>query len=454
MNINIISELETDILVVGGGPAGIMAAKAASLLGEKVTLIERYGFLGGAATMSLVVPLMTFHAGEKQVIKGLAQDLLDEIAKLEGTIGHISDPIGFAATVTPVETEAYKYAAQEFLLQENVEILYHTEMFLVEHSEEKINSIIVKTRSGFYRIKAKQFIDASGDGELAYLSGNPMDVGRDSDGKTQPMSMMFKIAGIDNQKLIDYADSNPQQFVLDKNLSSLSQAKRIAVSGFFEKVAQAQEMNDLNLNRDRVLLFELNRRGEALVNMSRVINKNAVNGFDLSEATIEGRRQVYDIIAFFKKYLPGFENVYLQESASQIGVRETRRLKGHYCVEESDVLNGTLFEDTVALCAWPIDIHSPDGKDMEFREHDNRSYFGIPYRSMLPMKSKNLIVTGRAISASHVAYSSTRISSTCMALGQAAGVAAHLAQKEQVNFDQINVKAMQRILEDQNAILR
>ena len=161
MNINIISELETDILVVGGGPAGIMAAKAASHVGEKVTLIERYGFLGGAATMSLVVPLMTFHAGEKQVIKGLAQDLLDEIAKLEGTIGHISDPIGFAATVTPVETEAYKYAAQEFLLQENVEILYHTEMFLVEHSEEKINSIIVKTRSGFYRIKAKQFIGCS-----------------------------------------------------------------------------------------------------------------------------------------------------------------------------------------------------------------------------------------------------------------------------------------------------
>ena len=298
----ILDTINTEVLVAGGGPSGIMAAKAASREGRDVLLVERNGFLGGCATMSLVVPLMTFHAGDKQIIKGYAQDLINRISALDGNIGHIDDTLGFGSSVTPVDTEIYKYVAQEFLLEDNVKLLFHTEVVDIEMEEDNIDSVIVKTRSGFYKIIAERYIDATGDGDLAYLSGNPMKVGRDKDGKCQPMTMMFKVGNVDMDKIIEYADKNPDEFVIDPKLKSLEDGKRVAVSGYFNIVKEAQENGDLTFNRDRVLFFELNRRGEIAVNMSRVVDKISTNKFELSEATIEGRRQVFQIMDFFKKY--------------------------------------------------------------------------------------------------------------------------------------------------------
>lgn len=426
--------LTTEIAVIGGGPSGLIAAKAASREGKKVILIERNGYLGGCATMSLVVPLMSFHAGDKQIIKGYAQELIDKISGLGGTIGHTMDPLGVGASITPVDTEVYKYAAQEFLLEENVQILYHTELIDVEKDKGDISSIIVKTRSGMYKIKADRYIDATGDGDLAYLSEAPMTVGRHKDGKCQPMSMMFKVGNVDIDKIIEYADANPEEFVIHPKLDSLGEAKRIAVSGFFRQVSEAQQKGDLTLNRDRVLFFELNRRGEIAVNMSRVIDKISVRDFDLSEATIEGRRQVFEIMSFFKKFIPGFENAILIESGNQIGVRESRRIIGDYTINEHDVVEGKLFDDTIALGSWPIDIHDPEGKSLEIKEMKWGTYYGIPYRCLIPKDINNLIVTGRTISATHEAFASTRVSPICMALGQAAGIAAALSLEKDTVF--------------------
>lgn len=438
----ILDTINTEVLVAGGGPSGIMAAKAASREGRDVLLVERNGFLGGCATMSLVVPLMTFHAGDKQIIKGYAQDLINRISDLDGTIGHIDDPLGFGSSVTPVDTEIYKYVAQEFLLEDNVKLLFHTEVVDIEMEEDNIDSVIVKTRSGFYKIIAERYIDATGDGDLAYLSGNPMKVGRDKDGKCQPMTMMFKVGNVDMDKIIEYADKNPDEFVIDPKLKSLEDGKRVAVSGYFNIVKEAQENGDLTFNRDRVLFFELNRRGEIAVNMSRVVDKISTNKFELSEATIEGRRQVFQIMDFFKKYIPGFEEAVLIESANQIGVRETRRIVGEYVLNEYDVIEGRIFEDGIAQGSWPIDIHSPDGKELIVKEMKLGTYYEIPYRSLIPKKSNNLIVTGRAISATHEALASTRVSPTCMALGQAAGIATALSLEKKVNFRDVPVEEL------------
>lgn len=442
----ILDTIKTEILVAGGGPSGIMAAKSAAREGRKVILVERNGFLGGCATMSLVVPLMTFHAGDKQIIKGYAQELIDRIDGLGGTIGHLKDPLGFGSSFTPVDTEVYKYAAQEFLLEDGVELLFHTEVIDLEMKGEDIESVIVRTRSGVYRIVAERYIDASGDGDLAFMSGNPMEVGRKEDGKCQPMTMMFKVANVDIDSVIRYSQENPDEFVIDPKLATLRDAKRIAVSGYFSIVKEAQRKGHLTFHRDRVLFFEMNRRGEIAVNMSRVIDKIATKGFELSEATIEGRRQIFEIMNFFKKYIPGFENAILLESASQIGVRETRRIVGEYIINEFDVVEGRKFDDGIAQGSWPIDIHDPGGKELIVQEMEMGTYYEIPYRSLIPKKSRNLIVTGRAISATHEAFASTRVSPICMALGQAAGMATAISLEKKLIYRDIDIIELRKRL--------
>lgn len=426
--------LKADIVVAGGGPSGIMAAKAAASTDKRIMLLERNGFLGGCATMSLVVPLMTFHAGERQIIKGYAEELIERIKAEGGSTGHIMDPLGVGPTVTPVDPEVYKYVAQEFLLESGVDIKFHSEVIDLEVIENGIKSLLVKTRSGIYKIEADYFIDATGDGDIAYLSGNPMEVGRISDGKCQPMSMMFRVGNVNIERVIEYADLHPEEFVIHPDVKSLRQVERIAVSGFFSKIKEAAAKGEFNINRDRILFFELTRRGEVAVNMSRVIDRISTRDFDLSDATIKGRRQVFEIMRFLKKYIPGFEESILLETGSQIGVRETRRLKGKYVLTEYDIIEGRLFEDTIALGSWPIDIHDPEGKNLEIRGMKRGDYYGIPYRCLIPQNTENLIVTGRAISATHEAFASTRVSPICMALGQAAGMAALIANEQGVKI--------------------
>ncbi|SHJ74237.1 FAD dependent oxidoreductase [Clostridium amylolyticum] len=450
---DILETLNCDIVVVGGGPSGIMAAKAAAEDKAKVILIEREGYLGGCATKSLVVPLMTFHAGEKQIIKGYAEELIQRICQEGGAIGHVKDPLGVGATFTPVDTEVYKYAAQEFLLESGVEILYHCELLGCDLNEDRIENITVNTRSGAYNIKAKSFIDATGEGQLAYLSGNEMKLGREKDGKCQPMSMMFKVGNVDIEKVIEYVDNNKEEFVLDSMITSLKEVKRIGIAGFFSKVKEAAENKDFTVSRDRVLFFELCDRGEIAVNISRVIDKIAVKRFELSEATIEGRRQVFEIFNFMRKYLPGFENAKLIQSGDEIGVRESRRIKGVYELTEYDIVSGRKFEDTIALGSWPIDIHDPEGKNIDIKEMKMGDYYGIPYRCLLVEKTKNLIVTGRAISCTHEAFASIRVSPICMALGQAAGTAAQLALNANEDFHQIDYKDLSLLLKNNGQIL-
>lgn len=442
-----------DILIVGGGPSGIFAAKAAASEGNKVILIERGGYLGGCATKSLVIPLMTFHAGEKQIVMGYANELIERVKQNGGTIGHIEDPLGVASTVTPIETEIYKYVAQEYLLEAGVEILYHTEAFDVEVREKNIKSIFAKTRSGVYEIESKYYIDATGDGEIAYLSGNPMKIGREKDGKCQPMTMMFKVSNVDIKELVKYVEENKDEFVIGKNIQSLLNTERVAISGFFSKIKEASQNGDFNINRDRVLFFELNRRGEVAVNMSRVIDKISIRDFDLSEATIEGRRQVIEIYNFLKKYIPGFKDAILVQSGDEIGVRESRRLVGEYELTEKDIVSKKIFKDTIALGSWPIDIHDPEGKELNLMEMKIGDYYGIPYRSLIPMETDNLIVTGRAISTTHEALASMRVSPICMALGQAAGIAAKMCFKDKNNFRELSYEELKVELLKSNQVI-
>jgi ribulose 1,5-bisphosphate synthetase/thiazole synthase len=439
-----------DVVVCGGGTSGIPAAISAARNGMKVALIEKNPGLGGSNTNAMVSPLMTFHAGEKQVIKGIAQEIVDRLLERNATLGHVRDTIGMVSTITPIDTEALKLLYFEMLSAEpNISVLLGSPVTKVSVKQNTIQMVTVSGRYGKTVISGKTFIDATGDGDIINLSKENYVMGRTKDGMSQPMSLMFKVSGVDLQKVRDYISNNPEQFIWN---SQCSVDEYLGVSGFFSHVKRAQENGDLTIPRDRVLFFQGLVDGEVTVNMTRVIKLSAVDAYDLTKAEFEGHAQVDETVCFLRKYIPGFENCRLQSVANSIGVRESRRLSGAYTLTANDVINNQQFDDSVAVCAFPIDIHSPDGSALDWERNERFGCFDIPYRTMLPKKVNNLIVAGRCISATHEALAAARISATAMALGEAAGLACAMSVKGNVDVGSINVEKLQENLLKQSAI--
>lgn len=441
---------ECDVLIVGGGPAGIAASVAAARLGQKVTLVERYGFLGGWSTIALVAPMMTFHSGNRQVIAGIGDELIQRLRKHDASPGHIPDPIGFTSTVTPFHPEFIKIEAEQMLLENGVTIFYHSLVTETVQENRQIVAVRGYSKSGQFTIKARAFIDCTGDGDLIYLAGLPYKSGRE-DGTPQPASLIFRVGNVDFDQVRAYMEAHPGQFVLDQNIDNRGGFSALAVSGFFKLVEEAMQKGDFSVPRDRVLLFSGVIPGEVTVNMTRLPSVDVEKWEDWSRAEIQGRQQVLQTFQFLKKYIPGFSTASLIQIATQVGLRETRRAVGEHYLTTNHILAGTLSSDRIGLGAFPIDIHSPDGAGLEF--YDNKHPYGIPYGCLVPKGSSNLWVAGRCISTTHKAHASTRVMPTCFVTGQAAGVAAALAVQEGQSANTISIATLQETLRSQGAIL-
>lgn len=438
-----------DVIILGAGPSGMNAAVCAARNGLKVLLIEKNGYPGGANTASLVGPLMTFHDGGRQVIKGIAQEIVERLFKKGGTLGHIADPIGVVSTITPVDAELLKQVYFEMLEEEtNITALFHTSFVDACVREECVLSISVVNKSGVRHYEGKVFIDASGDADLAAACGVPFSFGRKSDGLSQPMTLMFTMENVNLTETARYVRENPEQFVMNKECDI---SRYLAVSGFFSLVEKARMNGDFPLPRDRVLFFQGVHPGEVSVNMTRVTHLSGINGQDMAKAEAEAHRQVDIAAAFLKKYIPGFSGAHLKSIAASVGVRESRRISGVSTLD-TDMIHRNLFsEDSVAVCAYPIDIHDPAGAKLDCGESKSGLY-DIPYGVMTPKTIKNLLVTGRSISASHEAIASARISATAMALGQAAGMAAAVCVKDKTPVQKADVRKIQTLLFESGAI--
>lgn len=439
-----------DVVVLGAGPSGINAAISAARGGMSVLLIDKNGYPGGTNTSAMVAPLMTFHAGDKQIIKGIAQEIIDRLALRGGTLGHIPDPIGMVSTITPIDSEQLKLVYFEMLSEtENITTLLHTFLESVEVENDCIQSVTVLNKSGKTTYKGKAFIDATGDGDLVALCNVEILLGRKNDGMAQPMSLMFSMDNVDLDESREYVQENPEQFILNPDCDL---KQYLAVSGFFSLVAKAKENGDFPLPRDRVLFFQSVHPGEVLINMTRVTKLSGVNAKDLTRAEFEAHAQVDVVVKFLQKYIPGFENARLRCIAPMSGVRESRRIVGLQTLTTDMVLNSTEHEDSVAICAFPIDIHDPIGEELNWIRKEKICCYDIPYGVMVPHKIDNLLVTGRCISASHEAIASARITATAMALGQAAGEAAGLAVQRKQPFRSVCVADLQSRLLKHGAI--
>jgi hypothetical protein len=440
---------DVDVLVIGGGPAGIGAALAAARSGAKTALVERYGFLGGNATAGLVGPFMTSYSddGETQLVKGVFDEL---VRRMEGFGGAVhpedvrtgSSYSGFFSKghdhVTPFDPEAVKLAAAEMMEEAGVRMLMHT--FFVDTLVEgnQVNGVIIVNKSGLQVVRAKVTVDCSADADVAFHAGAELEQGRKSDGLTQPMTMFFRVAGIDDEKIVKYVEEHPEE--RDLLFSSL--------------IAEKREAGEWNVNKNHLGIYRSTQPGVWRVNTSRVQGLVGTNAEDLTKAELEGRRQVFELIAFFRKYFPGFENAVLVDTATQIGVRETRRIVGEYMLTADDLMSGRSFDDVIALYGYPIDIHSPNEVTTEFsKEFNTANIYQLPYRILVPRDTDGLLVAGRCVSATHEALGAIRVMPCAFALGQAAGAGAALASLSGTQPRDVNINELQQALVGQDVVL-
>nr|WP_028552406.1 FAD-dependent oxidoreductase [Paenibacillus sp. UNC451MF] len=442
--------IEADIVVVGGGPAGVNAAIAAGRSGVKTVLIEKYGFIGGMSTAALVYPWMTFHTIDgKQVIKGIAQEIIDRLMELNASPGHVRDTVGFVHTITPYHPEIYKVLALDMLKESGVKLLLHSFVDHVETSDGRIHSVQLTSKSGRIEVRGKIYIDTTGDADIAYLAGAPCIQGRDVDRLTQPMTMKFRMRGVDLARVKQYMMEHPDEFYKKTPFEELPQLHLSGVLGYYKHWKAA----NLPINRDQVLFFTGPADDEVLVNTTRVQGLDGTNVEDLTEAEELGRKQVLAVADFMRSSLPGFEKASISSVGTQIGIRETRRIDGLYALQVDDVVQGRRFDDVIARSGYPIDIHDPSGKGVTAAWVHGDGAYDIPYRCLLPKRVHNLLTGGRCISTTHEALATTRLTPSCMATGQAAGSAAGLAVKHNEVPADIDVAELQRTLEEDGALL-
>jgi len=443
-------EMEADVVVIGGGPAGVNAAIAAGRSGARTVLVERYGFVGGMSTAALVYPWMTFHTMDgRQVIKGIAQEIIERLIERNASPGHMRCTVGFVRTVTPYHPEVYKVLALEMLREAGVKLLLHSFADAAETEGDRIAAVQITGKSGRIRIRANVFVDTTGDADIVHLSGAPYQKGRDGDKLMQPMTLKFRMKGVDLNKVKAYMLDHPDEFNDKTPIAELPQLHLTGVGGFSKHWNEA----NLPIKRQDVLFFTGPGDDEVLVNTTRVQGLDGTNVEDLTLAEEEGRKQVLMYADFMIRCLPGFENASLSQVGSQIGVRETRRLEGLYALTMDDVVQGARFDDCIARSGYPIDIHSPDGRGVTAAWVGGDGAYDIPYRCLVSRTIVNLLAAGRCISTTHEALATTRLTPSCMATGQAAGTAAGLAVKHGVTPREIDVSELQALLRADGAVL-
>ncbi|MHA7966676.1 FAD-dependent oxidoreductase [Paenibacillus sp. CAU 1782] len=437
------NKVEADVVVIGGGPAGIAAAIASGRQGARTVLIERYGFVGGMSTAAMVYPWMTFHTDSgEQVIKGIAQEIVDRLQERGGSPGHLRDTVGFVRTLTPYHPEIYQVVAADMLQEAGVTLMLHSFVDEVAVRDGVIEGVYVTNKSGRTLVSGVMFVDTSGDADVAKLSGAETLQGRDGDSQSQPMTMKFRMRGVDLAQIKAYMIQHPEEFYSKTPIAELEDLPLTGVSGFYSH----WKKSGVPINRDQVLFFAGPADDEVLINCTRVQGLDATSAADLTLAEQEGRKQVLMMAEFLQRDVPGFQRASISAVAPQIGIRESRRIVGRYLLTKDDVVQGRKFDDVIARSGYPIDIHDPSGKGVTASFISGDGAYDIPYGCLLSLNIPNLLAAGRCISTSHEALATTRLTPSCMATGQAAGTAAALSVKGGVRPSELDIMLLQEEL--------
>lgn len=408
-----------DIVVAGGGFAGVSAAISSAREGKRVLLIEKYNCLGGVASFNLVIPFMQYFTHDKQTGKriDLSQGLFTEILERLRAMGGLCP-----SWEQSFNEETLKLVLNRMVCESGADILFQSYITDAKCVDGRVQEITISSVSGKHQISADYFIDATGDANLATLCGFDFVLGRESDGLCQPMTLSFRVANVDPEKYAKCADK---------------------INPLYKKYKSEGKITN---PRENLLIFKTPCESILHFNSTRVVKLDPTNVYDLTRAEIIAREQVFEIIQLLKDNFDAFENAYLVSTGMQIGVRESRKIVGEYTLTRDDIVSLKGFEDSIAVCNYDIDIHSPDGSGTSHYYFEKGDYYTIPYRCLIPRGSKNLLVAGRCVSATHEAQASIRTMPTCVNLGQGAGEACAIAHSSCCDVSQIDIKLLQDTL--------
>jgi len=429
---------EFDVVVVGGGPAGLAASASAARHGATVLLVERYGFLGGMGTAGGVTNFAGLYGRKnhemRQVVHGVVDELLERLAAMGG-LNDPQDGMQGRIRVRSYDISSLKCAADQLLVASGVQILFHAWAAAVLMQGRRIDALVVETKSGRMAIRAAQFIDCSGDADLAHFAGVPYEVG-DGHGSGLYPTTMFRVGHVDAALALE----------------AVGEFK--AINTLMAK-AQHEKPGRYQFPRDGAILRPQKNTTEWRANVTQIGNAtgtamDATNARELSAGELEGRRQITDYFSFLKHEVPGFANAAIVDIAAQIGVRETRRIQGQYVLTGEDILSSSRFSDTIGINAWPMELHTAGRIDWQFPRNSEspvgRVYNDLPWRMLVPVQVDNLLVAGRCASMTHEGQSAARVSGGCFVMGQAAGTAAAMISASQT-FADLDVKALQQTLQ-------
>lgn len=412
-------ELNVDVLVVGGGAAGVAAACTAAGQGLRVTLLERYGFCGGAAVAGLSGTVCGLYlarpgaAGKpEKIVRGFVDKFIEVMRKRNG----LTDPVRYGDTYTLVhEPLAWRESADELLARHGVQVILHSVVTGVHMEGDRIAGVRAYTKQGPLDVNATLTVDASGDADVFAMAGLETVIGHE--GKVQNPTMIFRLAGVDVPRFL--AEYGPDS-ILPERVS--------------KAIIQANSDSRYWLPRAKVFLFPTPRPGELLCNCTRILGADGrelhpLHMHDLSEAEVQGRRQVREYERFFREHLAGCENAFVNDTGVQVGVRQTRQIVGTATLTNDDVVRGNKSSDAIARSPWPIELHSGEKPRLSWLHND---FYEIPLGCFIPVRGESILAAGRCLSAQHEAMASARVTAQCFSYGHAIGHAAALAVKERI----------------------
>ena len=434
-----------DVLVVGAGTAGSVAALAAARNGASTLVVDRGGYVGGTGAAAL----MCLYTIPYSKTYGICKEFVDGMADRGGAV---------RGPVIPFDPESFKQVALEKLQGAGARLLFYTWTVGTIVESGRVKGVIIENKSGRQAILAKVVIDASGDGDVATSAGAQYVLGRESDSKMRPMSVVFRMGPVDVLKIKEYRDRNPMDFSPDPGHNILDiEQKIVRLDGFFNIVRAANKAGRLDKNIHYLRLYGIaGETGNLYINSVRVYGVDGTKAGDLSRAQEEAMRQIREISDFVKQDIPGFADAVILETAVMMGVRETRRILGDYTLGIEDCETARRFFDTIMTNETHIvpgvEIHSPDGGEgaaddayvagleLPFNE------FSVPYGCLLPQALEGILVAGRCISTTHEGDSWTRSQPFMMQIGEAAGTAAALAARNNVTPRNLDIKQLQSAL--------
>ena len=454
-----------DVLVVGAGMAGVCAAVAAARGGARTVLTDRYAFLGGNATAGLLGNFLTFHnmKGE-QICNGIPQEIVDELIRLGGAFpeGHLHNAYGNSYSVTPQDGEVLKLVNQKLCLEAGVDLVLNTYTIGPVMDGDRVAGARIVNKSGESEIRAQIVIDASGDADIAAQAGAPFHLG-DEEGKMMSISLFSRMGNVDLDRHLQHVKANPMNFMLGEDPYIGKSREEIAaglrthkdyplVTGYYESVKLAQSRGEFHPNRQRVVFSITNIPGVVTINSTSMLGYSGIDNDDLNQVAIEGREQVFKVRDFYRKYAPGFEECYVMDSASAIGVRETRRIIGEETLTTEDCVEARKGPRDIGQGAYCLDVHQPTGVIEHKHIRDGESY-GIPYGIMLPQKIENCLVAGRPVSSDRFANGSVRNQAHIMTIGQAAGTAAAMCAERRTTPRELPVEPLREKLRQDGAVV-